>query len=93
MIIELRTSMDTYFNISVRSGVVAALWVFFNLPFAAAAQAANGTWTNTSSGGLWSGTGNWSGGTVADGSGNAADFNTVDHYCPVKVFMTPISAP
>jgi len=43
-----------------------------------AAHAASGTWTKTSSGGLWSDTSNWSGGTVADGSGFTADFSTLD---------------
>src|SRR5690349_19861479 len=38
----------------------------------------NGTWTNTASGGLWSNTGNWSGGVVADGTGSTADFSTLD---------------
>jgi autotransporter-associated beta strand protein len=42
------------------------------------ASAASGIWTHTTSGGLWSATGNWSGGTVADGSGSTADFNTID---------------
>jgi autotransporter-associated beta strand protein len=45
---------------------------------AMAAHAADGTWTNTTSGGLWSDTGNWSGGTVADGASFTADFNTID---------------
>lgn len=42
-----------------------------------AASAADGTWTQNASGGLWSAGGNWSGGTIADGSG-AANFNTID---------------
>ncbi|MCS6273319.1 MAG: autotransporter domain-containing protein [Opitutus sp.] len=41
-------------------------------------QAANGTWTQLTSGGLWSNTVNWSGGTVADGSGFTADFSTLN---------------
>ena len=52
--------------------VLAAL-----LAWPTTAPAASGTWTNTSSG-LWSGTTNWSGGIVADGSGNTADFSTMD---------------
>ena len=40
--------------------------------------AANGTWTQTGTGGTWSDTGNWSGGTVAGGSGSTADFSTID---------------
>lgn len=42
------------------------------------ARAADGTWTQTVSGGSWSTTGNWSGGIVADGSGSTANFNTLD---------------
>jgi autotransporter-associated beta strand protein len=41
-------------------------------------QAASGVWTGTTSGGNWSDTANWSGGTVADGSGSLADFTTLD---------------
>ena len=40
------------------------------------AHAAAGTWTQTASGGLWSDTANWSGGTVANNA--AANFNTID---------------
>ncbi len=40
------------------------------------ANAANGQWSNAS-GGTWSVTGNWSSGTVADGSGFGADFSQV----------------
>ncbi|BCU79763.1 autotransporter-associated beta strand repeat-containing protein [Luteolibacter sp. LG18] len=42
------------------------------------ARAADGTWTTLTSGGLWSDTANWSGGTVADGSGSTANFNTLN---------------
>jgi autotransporter-associated beta strand protein len=42
------------------------------------AQAANGTWINTTSGGLWSVTSNWSGGIVADGNLFTANFSTLD---------------
>jgi len=42
------------------------------------AHAADGTWTQTVSGGSWSTTGNWSGGVVADGLGSTANFNTLD---------------
>ncbi|MDB6079020.1 MAG: autotransporter-associated beta strand repeat protein, partial [Akkermansiaceae bacterium] len=41
-------------------------------------QANNGTWTKSATGGLWSGTVNWSAGTIAVGSGFTADFNTLD---------------
>ena len=42
------------------------------------ARAADGTWTQTVSGGSWSTTGNWSGGIVADGLGSTANFNTLN---------------
>lgn len=41
-------------------------------------HAADGTWTNPATGGLWSDIGNWSGGPVVDGSGSTANFNTLD---------------
>jgi|GEM_PF-1660416 len=41
------------------------------------AQAASGTWTNTS-GGTWSTPGSWSGSVIADGSGSTADFSTIN---------------
>ena len=41
-------------------------------------HAASGTWTQLTSGGLWSDTANWSGGTIADGSGFNANFSTID---------------
>jgi autotransporter-associated beta strand protein len=38
----------------------------------------NGTWTNTTSGGLWSVGTNWSSGNIADGQDGIADFSTLD---------------
>jgi autotransporter-associated beta strand protein len=40
--------------------------------------AANGTWINTTSGGLWSAPSNWLGGSVADGNLGTADFSTLN---------------
>ena len=37
-------------------------------------HAASGTWTGAAASGIWGGTGNWTGGTVADGSGFTASF-------------------
>ncbi len=53
-------------------GMIAAL------AWASVAQAADGTWINTTSGGLWSATGNWAGGVIATASGAVADFSTLD---------------
>ena len=41
-------------------------------------QAADGTWTQLISGGLWSTGVNWAGSMIADGSGSTANFNTLD---------------
>src|SRR5689334_12614638 len=38
--------------------------------------AASGTWTNPN-GGSWTNVANWSGGVIADGAGNSANFNTL----------------
>jgi autotransporter-associated beta strand protein len=38
----------------------------------------NGTWTQLTTGGLWSAAGNWSGGIIADGSGRTANFSTLN---------------
>jgi len=43
-----------------------------------AAQAVNGTWIDTSSGGLWSGTVNWSASTIANGTDALANFSTLN---------------
>lgn len=40
--------------------------------------AQNGTWTNLTSGGSWSGATNWSGGAVANGAGFTARFDTLN---------------
>jgi autotransporter-associated beta strand protein len=42
------------------------------------AAATNGTWINATSGGLWSATANWSGGTIANGTDGIADFSTLN---------------
>ncbi|MDE0839424.1 MAG: hypothetical protein OSB41_10285 [Kiritimatiellae bacterium] len=39
--------------------------------------AQSGTWT-TNAAGSWTNTTNWSAGTIADGSGQTADFSTID---------------
>ena len=41
-------------------------------------SATNGTWTDATSGGLWSAGGNWSSGTIANGTGGIADFSTLN---------------
>lgn len=52
--------------------------LFIVLAASPLASAATGTWTQLTTGGLWSAGGNWSGGTVADGSGSTANFSTLN---------------
>ena len=49
--------------------------------------AGNGTWTRTSSGGLWSTPANWSAATVADGTDSTADFSTLNPAADLAVQM------
>lgn len=57
-----------------------------SVAFAPSAKAASGTWTSPSSGN-WSDSGNWSGGTIADGAGSAANFNGLDLGTDVTVHL------
>ena len=41
-------------------------------------MAADGIWTQATSGNLWGVSANWSGNAIADGSGFTADFSTLD---------------
>ena len=58
----------------IASSVVIGLVLMTSSP---ALRAQNGIWTNAASGGLWSGTANWLNGSVANASGNTANFNQV----------------
>ena len=58
----------------IRACVVLVLMVVGTAP----ALAINGTWIDTTSGGLWSTTTNWSGGVVANGTDGIADFSTLN---------------
>ncbi len=68
------SSSDRCIRIHLLNAVIAAMSVL--APFAA--SAANGTWTNLLTGGLWSAPANWSGGAIADASGFTADFNSIN---------------
>jgi autotransporter-associated beta strand protein len=57
--------------------VVCSLAVFAIFTNSTSLQAQNGTWTSTVDG-AWSSPANWSGGTVANGANNTANFNTLD---------------
>lgn len=50
----------------------------FYLGSLGASQAADGTWTNLASAGVWSDPANWNNAIVADGAGATADFSTLD---------------
>ena len=54
--------------------LLATLIVLANI----SAQAANGTWINANSGGLWSNGANWTGNIIANGAGFTADFSTLN---------------
>ncbi len=55
--------------------IIALLLTSLSVP---ATAGTSGTWTNATSGGLWSDPTNWSGGVIADGVGATADFSTLD---------------
>ena len=57
--------------------LIAAQFVLIAMTRTAVAGT-NGTWIDATSGGLWSGPGHWSGGTIADGQDAIADFSTLD---------------
>ncbi|HEY1122728.1 MAG TPA: hypothetical protein VGE67_14050, partial [Haloferula sp.] len=54
-------------------------------------HAANGSWSGTTSPGLWSAAANWTGGTVADGAGNTGNFSNVD--LPDGFFTVSLDTP
>ncbi len=69
----------------------ASLLACASLCTVTSAHAANGTWTGTTSPGLWSDTTNWSSSTIADGAGSTADFSTLD--LPDGLFITALDTP
>lgn len=69
----------------------ASLLACASLCAVSTAQAANGTWTGTTTPGLWSDTANWSSAIIADGAGSTADFSTLD--LPDGLFITALDTP
>jgi autotransporter-associated beta strand protein len=57
--------------------IPTALFAFFLLTFVGTATAQSGVWLSVTNG-TWGVTNNWSGGTVATGADNTADFSSVD---------------
>src|SRR6185436_13437207 len=70
-------SLFSRLNRSLRS-VAAGSFIILTVHAAAVAQ--NGTWTDADGDGAWGDIASWSNGTgpIASGSGNTADFSTVD---------------
>jgi autotransporter-associated beta strand protein len=64
-------SLDTYLK---RFIPATCAWTLL-LTLSSSALAANGTWIESTGDGLWSNPANWSGGVIADGAGNTANFN------------------
>ncbi len=71
----MKPSLANRFNSSIVTTATAAFALALTCY---SASAATGTWTQLTSGGLWSAPANWSGGTIADLSGFTANFNTLD---------------
>jgi len=65
-------------NTQIHKSAVFAFQLFLLVATASVASAQNGTWNTTTSGLLWSTPGNWASNIVADGSGNTANFNTLN---------------
>ena len=63
---------------SLAAGLTALAALLIQFAAAPLAHAADGTWTQLTTGGLWSNTANWSAGAVADGSGFTANFSTLN---------------
>jgi autotransporter-associated beta strand protein len=63
------------YRIGLRVLIIALLLPIFS---AHAMAGTSGTWTNSTTGGLWSDPTNWAGGVVADGFDQIADFSTLD---------------
>jgi autotransporter-associated beta strand protein len=74
------SSTETYDQMKLsipKTGLFRLLALLAIAAATSAAYGASGTWTFDGNGN-WSDTTKWSGGTVADGAGSAADFSTID---------------
>lgn len=79
-----RPPVKSVFHLGHSTQILAA--TVAGLLAAHSARAASGTWT-TNGGGLWSDTTKWSGGTVADGFGNTANFASLDLTADATVHL------
>jgi autotransporter-associated beta strand protein len=62
-------------RLGLRSIALVLLIAIFS---SSALAGTNGTWIDATTGGLWSNSANWSGGTIADGTDGIADFSTLN---------------
>jgi len=68
----MKLKSQTPFFLLLQSRALATLLTMGSLSSFAAGQ--SGTWSGTTTPATWSDTGNWASGTIADGSGNTANF-------------------
>ena len=73
----MKTIKPPFTRSSLVAGLALALLALL-LAAVPTAHAASGTWTQIVSNNLWGVNGNWSGGTIADGTDAIADFSTID---------------
>ena len=71
----------------VSGWAIAVLGSLLALASSNDALATNGTWTRTTSGGLWSAIADWSGGTVATGTDGIANFGTLNLTADITVHL------
>jgi fibronectin-binding autotransporter adhesin len=73
----LKTKRNTQSGSSMLRGYVLLITSLLFLAATLPAKAVDGTWNNIA-GGSWTNTADWLGGTIADGAGSTANFNTLD---------------
>jgi fibronectin-binding autotransporter adhesin len=71
----------------IQTQFAPSLALFITLGLCPVTHAASGTWTQLSTGGNWSATGNWNAGTVADASGSTADFSTLNLISDNRILL------
>ena len=73
----LHTSKYTYKSNQRRILLAAASLCALNMVAGQKAYAGSGTWTDVTTGGLWSNSANWASGNIANGTDAVADFSTL----------------
>jgi autotransporter-associated beta strand protein len=82
----ITTSDYSRSSLSPGNFIASAAATSANAPTLPTALTATGTWTATTSGN-WGIAGNWSGGVIADGAGNTANFNAADLTADITVTL------